>query len=71
MTDSVYHRELSLVLCDDRVRWDKGVRGRSKGKETDIMSIELIHSGAQQKLMQHCNVIILQLQKRTELITEA
>ena len=59
------------MLCADLVRWDKGVRGRSKGKEIDIMYIELIHSVVQRKLMQHCNVIILQLKKRMELITEA
>ena len=60
-----------MVLSDDLVRWDKGVRGRSKGKEIYIMYIELIQSVVQQKLTQHCNVIILQLNKRMELITEA
>ena len=59
------------MLSDDLVRWDKGVRGRSKGKEIYIMYIELIHSVVQQKLTQHSNVIILQLKKRMELITEA
>ena len=59
------------MLSDDLVRWDKGVRGRSKGKEIYIMYIELIQSVVQQKLTQHCNVIILQLKKRMELITEA
>ena len=47
------------------------MRGRSKGKEIYIMYIELIHSIVQQKLTQHCNVIILQLKKRMELIAEA
>ena len=60
-----------MVLSDDLVRWDNGVRGRSKGKEIYIMYIELIHSVVQQELTQHCNVIILQLKKRMELITEA
>ena len=39
-----------MVLSDDLVRWDNGVRGRSKGKEIYIMYIELIHSVVQQKL---------------------
>ena len=60
-----------MVLSDDLVRWDNGVRGRSKGKEIYIMYIELIHSVVEQKLTQHCNEIILQLKKRMELITEA
>ena len=60
-----------MGLCDDLVWWDKGVRERSKGKEIYIMYIELIHSIVQQKLTQHCNVIILQLKKRMELIAEA
>ena len=52
------------MLSDDLVRWDNGVRGRSKGKEIYIMYIELIHSVVEQKLTQHCNVIILQLKKK-------
>ena len=49
---AVYHRELSLVLCDDLEVWDGGVGGRLKREGLRVL-VELIHVVVQQKLTQH------------------
>ena len=51
---------LSLMLCDDlegRVGWEGGVEGKLK-REGMYVYIQLIHV-AQQKLTQHCKVILI------------
>ena len=59
------------MLCGDLERWDGGVGGmegwvggRSKREGTHTHT-QLIH-GVQQKLIQHCKVMILQLKKKKD-----
>ena len=52
------------MLCDDLEGWDGSVgRGRLE-REGICVHIELIHVVVQQRLMQHCNAIILQLKNK-------
>ena len=60
---AVQRRALSLVLCDDLEGRDQGVGGRLK-REGTCVYIQLIHVVIQQKGVQHCKTIILQLKKK-------
>ena len=52
------------MLCDDLEGWDgSGGRGRLK-REGICIHTEPIHVVVQQKLMQHCKAIILQLKNK-------
>ena len=44
----MYHRDLSLVLCDDLEGWDGRVRGSLKGQGICVYLL-LIHDALQQK----------------------
>ena len=55
----------SSVLCDD-LEGRGGVGGRLQRKGVCVQLL-LIHSVAQQKLIQHCKAVILQLKKKTQL----
>ena len=61
---AVQHRELSSVFCDDLEGW-VGVGGRSK-REGICMYRQLIHVVVQQKLIQHCNPMLLIFQQRKQ-----
>ena len=49
--------------CDDRERWDGGVRARLKREEICVYT-QLIHFVVPQKLTQHCKGIMLQFEKK-------
>ena len=59
MEAAVQHGELSSVLCDDLEAWLGGAGGRGK-REGIYVYLQLIHH-VQQKLIQHCKAITLQL----------
>ena len=54
------------MLCDDLEGWDGGSGRESEDGDDIYINKQLAHFVVQQKLMQHCKEIILQLKKKTQ-----
>ena len=50
---------MKSVLCDDLQGWDGGEAG-GRSKRDRYVCVRLIHFTAEQKLTQHCKLVILQ-----------
>ena len=59
---AVQHKQLSLVLCDHPEGWGGRVEGRLE-RQGSCVYLQLVHIVVQQKLIQPCKAIILQIKK--------
>ena len=59
----IWHREISLVLCDDLEGWGRSWGGKEAQEEGNLyVYLPLIHVVVQQKPIQHCKAIIFSVQ---------